>query len=255
MFSRLLAHASHALPSQCAVCGAWGPGRVCGACTDQFCSGAPRCPTCALALAGTGQGCGSCTQHGSGLDACWAAVDYAYPWDRLLAQLKFAGASKASGSSGPQPAVARALADIMRQQAAMVQALQQADWVVPIPLSAARLRQRGFNQALEIAKHLLAPHPTRHPTPHLARQRLYPGLLLRTHDTPAQVGLARADRLRNLQHAFAVEPLQAALLQGASVALVDDVTTTTATLCAAAAALRGAGARQVVGVVFARTPL
>jgi ComF family protein len=251
MFTRLLAHASRALPSQCAVCGTWGPGRVCAACIGRFSSGAARCPTCALTLVGAAQRCGPCLQHGSALDACWAAVDYAYPWDGLLAQLKFAGAAKAGGPSGPYPAVARALADILRQHAPLMTALQQADWVVPIPLSSARLRQRGFNQALEIAKHLLAPHPAYR----LTRQHLHPGLLLRTQDTPAQVGLARSDRLRNLQHAFAVEPLHAALLKGAHVVLVDDVTTTTATLCAAAAALRAAGARQVVGVVFARTPL
>jgi predicted amidophosphoribosyltransferase len=65
--------------------------------------------------------------------------------------------------------------------------------------------------------------------------------------------LARAQRLLNLRHAFMVEPLSITKITGAKVVLIDDVTTTTATLCAAAQALRSAGAAHVVGVVFART--
>ena len=80
------------------------------------------------------------------------------------------------------------------------------------------------------------------------------GLLLRTHDTPAQSGLDRARRLRNLARAFAVEPLCAAQLAGRQVLLVDDVMTTGATLQAAAAVLRQAGAARVTALVLARTP-
>ena len=79
-------------------------------------------------------------------------------------------------------------------------------------------------------------------------------LLLRLHDTQAQSGLGRAQRLRNLQGALAVDPLRASSLQGRSVLLVDDVMTTGATLQAAATALRQAGASAVSALVFARTP-
>jgi ComF family protein len=251
MFKRLLSHAASALPSQCAVCRAWGRERVCSACTVRFSPTEARCQTCALPLAGSALRCGTCLHHGSLLDACYAAVDYGYPWDSLLAQLKFAGGTGAGNASGPDPAMARAIAGVMRQHKALMQALAQADWAVPVPLSQARLRQRGFNQALEITRHLLAPATG----PVRVRVQLHPRLLVRTRDTASQVGLDRAERLRNMQHAFALEPSCAAQAAGAHIVLVDDVTTTTATLGAAAAALRSAGAASVVGIVFARTPL
>ncbi len=75
-------------------------------------------------------------------------------------------------------------------------ALEQADLVLPMPLAPARLRERGFNQALELARRL-------------APRKTDATLLLRTRDTPAQSGLARAERLRNLRGAFALEPLRA----------------------------------------------
>jgi ComF family protein len=245
MLPSLLAHAAHALPSQCMVCRAWGPGRVCSACTNRFSRPQQRCTTCALPLAGDTRQCGECLLHPSALDACVAVVDYGYPWDGLLAQLKFNGQGH-SGGAGPNASVARAIADTMRPLPAVQTVLQRADFIVPIPLAAQRLRQRGFNQALEIAKDVLG-------TGAVARAKLRPQMLLRTRDTAPQVGLPRAERLRNMRHAFAVEPLLASQIQGASLVLVDDVTTTTATLCAAALALRAAGAAHVVGLVFART--
>ncbi|MGA8515436.1 MAG: double zinc ribbon domain-containing protein [Burkholderiaceae bacterium] len=247
MISRLLALTASALPSQCAVCHAWARERVCPDCVQRFTPTAPRCTGCALPLTGTATHCGTCLQHGSALDACLAAVDYAYPWDGILAKLKFASGKGVS----PDPAFARTLATIMRQQPAIQLALQQADWVLPIPLSQPRLRQRGFNQALEIAKYLLQPQVGQSS----CHTRLQAQLLLRTRDTPAQVGLIREQRLRNMLHAFALEPSLATQIQGARIVLVDDVTTTTATLSAAASALRAAGASQVVGMVFARTLL
>jgi ComF family protein len=249
MLHSLLAQAAHALPSQCMVCRAWGPVRVCNACTSRFSRPVARCSTCALPLTGNTSPsitqCGECLLHPSALDACIAVVDYGYPWDGLLAQLKFNGHSH-SGGAGPNASVARAIADTMRPLPAAQTALQRADFIVPIPLAAQRLRQRGFNQALEIAKHVLG-------TGAVARAKLRPQMLLRTRDTAPQVGLPRAERLHNMRHAFAVEPSLAGKVQDASLVLVDDVTTTTATLCAAALALRAAGAARVTGLVFART--
>jgi predicted amidophosphoribosyltransferase len=267
MLTRLLQQAARALPSQCCACRTWGTARVCEACLGRFAREVPRCSTCALQLASsaaddltnTSQQCGECLLHPGPLDACWAAVDYGYPWDALLGQLKFQG----QHGLGGDPSLARSVADVMVQLPSITAALQRASVVIPIPLSHQRLRQRGFNQALEMSKHLLGTgsvdglgagsaqvHNTRS-----AMVKLKPDLLLRTRDTPSQVGLARAERLQNLRHAFAVEPTRASQVQGAHVVLVDDVTTTTATLCAAALALRTAGAAQVVGVVFARTPV
>jgi len=119
-------------------------------------------------------------------------------------------------------------------------ALERCHVVVPMPLSAQRLRERGFNQALELARRL-------------APGRTEAALLLRIRDTPAQASLKRAERLRNVQGAFAVDPLRRARLSGQDVVLVDDVMTSGASVCAAAAVLRQAGAARVTALVFART--
>lgn len=109
-----------------------------------------------------------------------------------------------------------------------------------MPLAPGRLRERGFNQALELARRL-------------APAKTDAALLLRTRETPAQRGLSRAERMRNLQGAFAVEPLRADALAGRRVVLVDDVMTTGASLFSAAQVLRHAGAAHVAGIVLART--
>jgi ComF family protein len=257
LFSRLLTLAASALPSQCAVCRAWCHDTVCGACTARFAPEQQRCITCAHTLSGATTQCGVCLQHGSGLDACYAAVDYDYPWDSLLARLKFGRGTQSGGVSGADPAAARCMARLMHQRSAITLALAQADWAVPIPLSALRQRERGFNQALQITQHLLAPQaPSSPQSPALpiVRARLRADLLVRTRETAAQMGLGRSERQLNMLNAFAVEPALAAQVQGARLVLVDDVTTTTATLSSAAAALRRAGAAHVTGLVFARTP-
>lgn len=257
LFSRLLTLSASALPSQCAVCRAWCRDTVCGACTARFAPEQHRCITCAHTLPSAAMQCGVCLQHGTSLDACYAAVDYDYPWDGLLAQLKFGRGARLGGVSGADPAAARCMARLMHQRSAITLALAQADWAVPIPLSALRQRERGFNQALQITHHLLAPQTapsSKSSAPAIVRARLRADLLVRTRETQAQMGLGRSERQLNMLNAFAVEPTLAAQVQGARLVLVDDVTTTTATLGSAAAALRRAGAAHVTGVVFARTP-
>jgi ComF family protein len=117
------------------------------------------------------------------------------------------------------------------------------DALVPVPLSAARLRQRGFNQSLMIAQHLA---PAR-------SLSLEPGLLERTRDTKQQVRLPARQRQANVAEAFAVPPT--ADVTGRRLLLVDDVCTTGATLEACAGALLDAGASAVWGVVVARERL
>lgn len=218
------------MPSQCAVCRAWPAQRVCDVCAARFAQPRARCETCALPLASGTRRCGACLRHPPALAACVAAVDYDYPWAGLLAEFKFQG----------DPGWAATLATLLRSTPWAEPLLEAAHLVLPVPLSRQRLRERGFNQSLLLARHL-------------APRKTDPGLLLRLRDTAAQSGLSRAQRLRNLQGVFAVEPLRSAQVLDRHIVLVDDVMTTGATLDAAAMALRHAGAQHVAALVVART--
>lgn len=224
----------HWLPSQCAVCRSWSPAPLCESCIGQFAQPVPRCITCALpwsrpALLRAGQ-CSTCLREPPPLDACLCATAYAWPWVDLIAQFKFQ----------QQPGWANALASLMLSAPWVEDTVSQADCLLPIPLSAERLAERGYNQSLLLAR-LLSPDKTR------------ADVLLRTRHTPAQRTLPRAERLANLNGAFAVDPLRIADIQGRNVVLVDDVMTSGASLHTAARALRQAGARHISAVVLART--
>ena len=219
------------VPSQCAVCRAWPAQRVCSACVARFAQLQHRCDTCALRMPQGVRRCGACLRTPPPLDLCLAAVDYGYPWSQAVAQFKFQG----------DPGWAQVLATLVHQTPGAAAALNAADWVLPVPLATKRLRERGFNQALQLAQQL-APH------------KVQPHLLLRLHATPAQHTLSRSQRLRNLDGAFAVEPLRSQELAGCRVVLVDDVMTTGATLHAAAVALRRVGVLNLTALVVARTP-
>jgi ComF family protein len=240
------AFAFRSLASQCAVCRSWPARRVCAACTSRFGQMHARCISCAVQLpAGLSGGrglaslhCAACVRQPPPLDACFAAMPYAYPWSDLVARYKFGG----------DPAWAAVFAGLMLEVPGMracMDGLQADDWLVPLPLSAQRLQSRGFNQAWELGKALARLAGT--------AARTDAGLLLRIRDTPPQVRLGREARLRNLKGAFVVDPLRVRDLQGRRVLLVDDVMTSGASLFVAAQALRDAGASAVSAMVFART--
>jgi ComF family protein len=218
------------LPSQCRVCRAWPAQAVCEACVAQFAQPHHRCQTCALPLPSGMRRCGACLKSPPPLDNCLTAVSYAYPWSTLIQEFKFHA----------QPGLVRSFATLLRAAPWVEMALELADVLVPMPLSFARLRERGYNQSLLLARQL-DPIKTR------------AELLLRIRDTPAQHTLKRTERLSALRDAFAVEPLLAHTLPGRRVLLVDDVMTTGASLHAAARTMKAAGARHVTGLVIART--
>ena len=191
-----------------------------------------RCPRCALPGTGVGD-CGACLREPPPFTRCITVADYGFPWDRLISRFKFQG----------QPEGARLLADLLHQ-ALQSAGLPPVSCVLPVPLSAARLAERGYNQAWELA-HRVAAHQ------HLPAEA---GWLQRLRDTPHQVGLHRAERERNLRDAMWVTPAGAAALAGRPVALVDDVMTTGGTAAAATRALLAAGAASVQVWVLARTP-
>ena len=190
-----------------------------------------RCRTCALPLPAPLAQCRTCKQHLPIWDSALAAVDYAYPWDRLIVDFKF----------HENTAWARHFAELMRAAPWVEPALEHADWLVPMPLSSVRLKSRGFNQSALLAQHL-SPSKTRS------------DLLLRIHDTPAQSALPRHERLRNVAQAFAVEPLHHRAIAGKKLVLVDDVMTSGASMAAAAQVLKAAGATNITALVLARTP-
>jgi ComF family protein len=165
------------------------------------------------------------------LDACLAALPYAYPWSTLLREFKF----------HQRPGWAAQFALLLRSAPWVEPALDSADLLLPMPLSAQRLQERGYNQVQVLAQALCS-------------GKLRINLLLRVQDTPAQSTLPRHERLRNVQHAFAVDPLQRTLVQGKRIVLLDDVMTSGATLQAASRLLRAAGAQHITGLVLARTP-
>jgi predicted amidophosphoribosyltransferase len=137
---------------------------------------------------------------------------------------------------GGWPGMAHALADVMRG----LEPLERGTVLVPIPLGAARLRSRGYNQAEVLAQALGS----------TAGLLVRPGLLRRARETRSQTALAPSARAANVHAAF-----MAAGTVPDRLLLVDDVCTTGATLVAAAEALQAAGATRVEAVTFARAPL
>jgi ComF family protein len=124
--------------------------------------------------------------------------------------------------------------DVVRERTALV----------PLPLSAVRERERGYNQAERLAS-ALAVH---------WQLPVWRDVLLRTRDTRSQVRLTPSERAGNVSHAFASTFASRTRLRGAHLVLVDDVITTSASLNAAAAALAEGGARIISYLTFGRAP-
>lgn len=215
-------------PGRCLLCDAGGAAGhdLCVACAAGLPWARLACPRCALPLSSQARACGACLRKAPVVDAAYAAFAYRAPVDRLLPRLKFHGDLAAGRLLAGAMAVA--FADVPRPDA-----------LVPVPLARARLRQRGYDQALELAR----------PLARALGVALVPGGLQRIRDTEAQSRLDALGRRRNVRGAFAPGP--GAGLPG-HVALVDDVMTTGATLQAAAVALRRAGVERVDAWVCAR---
>lgn len=231
------------LPAACQVCAAWPTQPVCEACIQRFAPPQSRCRACAAVMPGEPGLCGACLIRPDepAWQECVAAVDYAYPWDGLIARFKFRS----------EPGWAQPFAQRLLQVPQTLHLLHTRPLVVPIPLTAARLGERGYNQAWELVKALRS--QCRRLPPALPCDTLATALV-RLGETPDQHSLGREARLRNLRGMFAAHPSYAQRLVGRHVLLVDDVTTTGATLQTAAQAVLHAGADRVSALVFARTP-
>lgn len=215
------------LPPRCLLCGAPGAGvDLCPACIADLPRNAVCCTRCALPLAHPAARCGACLRRPPPWERAWAPFRYAWPLDRLAARHKFAGALAAG----------RTLARIWSAQSPPT----HPDLLVPVPLHRGRLRRRGYNQSLELARVLAARHGIDWRADVLRRRR----------PTRAQTELDAASRHRNVRGAFA------AVLADppAHVAVVDDVMTTGATMAECARVLRRAGVARVDAWALARAP-
>lgn len=209
-------------PARCAACGAATPGVLCPGCRDALPWNEPACRACALPLVSgaPNSACGACLERAPPQDRTWAAFRYAEPVARQIVRLKF----RAHLAGG------HLLGALMAERLAR-RAEPLPELLLPVPLHAARLRRRGYNQALEIGREL----SRRLSIP------LCPEAARRMRATGEQTRLDAAQRRRNLRGAFAVD----ARVRGRHVALLDDVITTGATAHELARAARAAGAARI----------
>ena len=213
------------LGQDCMLCvAASRAGLVCGECEAALPAIATACAGCALPLPAPGR-CGACLAQPFAFDDAIAPFEYAFPLDRLVLRFKFAG----------DLAVGRWLASRLAQRVGG----ERPHLVVAPPLARARLRERGFNQALEIARVVARRVGARCPV----------AGLVKIGATSPQAGLSRGERRANLRGAFRCD----LDLAGRHVAVVDDVMTTGATMDAIAAVLKSRGAARVSAWSVART--
>ena len=208
-------------PPVCVLCGAPGHDGIdlCAACRAELTAPVRRCPSCAAILPRGADGpCGACLRRPPVFDAAYAALSYRPPIDRLVTGLKFHGRLAMAGLFG----------ELM---AADLSGREPPDLIIPVPLHPKRLRERGFNQAREIAR----PLARRLGVP------LAPQAATRIRATPPQTELDARARKRNVRGAFAATEDVA----GRRIALVDDVMTIGATLDELAKAMKRAGAARV----------
>lgn len=190
-----------------------------------------RCPICQTPAASAQAPCGDCQGRHPAFSHLYSAYDYDYPLEGLITRCKYA----------PSPALQGVLASLMPQ--ALLHAQNGAgyrlpDLVVPVPLAAARLRQRGFN----------LPDALAHALADTMRVRFDDQLCWRKRNTDSQAALNRRARLKNVRDAFGVKRR----CDGLYIAIVDDVASTGATLHSLAKTLRKSGAKQVDAWVLAR---
>ncbi len=215
------------LPAHCLLCDQPGMGDIdlCAACWRELPRNPLCCPQCALPLAAPAPGCASCLRKAPPFYTTVAPMQYQAPMSVLLPRFKF----------HQDQAAGRLLAELFCRN---TQHIDLPDALVPVPLHAKRLRQRGFDQALELAKQI-----TRH-----KGVPLHTDLLARTRYTEAQTYLNAGDRRRNCKDAFVAGTNHLP----EHIALLDDVMTTGTTVSECAKVLLKAGAKRVDIWVMAR---
>ncbi|MCP1675220.1 ComF family protein [Natronocella acetinitrilica] len=216
-------------PPRCRLCGDPGVGAdICPACYHDLPWNLQACPICAEPASAPCTPCGRCQKEHAPYDLIRAPWVYGPPLDHLIQALKFHG----------DLAAGRLLGQLLTW--AVQNAATDIDCLIPMPLHRSRLQERGYNQAMELARPL-------------ARQtglQPAPGVVHRCRATAAQSALPREARKANMRQAFNVTGMVA----GRRIAVIDDVVTSTATARAIAGALLEAGAARIEIWAVCRTP-
>ena len=220
------------LPPRCLVCGEAGADGhdLCGECRGALPWNHSACARCGLPMPEPVPACGRCLRKPPALDRVHAVFRYGFPVDSLLPRFKFHH-DLAAGRELAE-AMHVFLSDAMAIEADRPMAL------IAVPLHIGRLRQRGYNQALELAKPL---------SKAFAIPVLHEGLH-RIRDIAPQSDLGALARRRNPRGAFAIGKD----MLPSHVAVIDDVMTTGATLYECARVLKRAGVERVDAWVAAR---
>ncbi len=225
------------LPDVCAACGAAEVAAegLCVQCNLELLSlvALPFCPRCGQTLGPNvpvrEDGCGGCSSALGRFDRVFRLGPYTGCLRRAIRDLKYRRRQR----------LRRRLAGLLARRIATDWTGGDFDVVLPVPMHWLRRLGRGFDHARSIAASVAA-----------GLKLPLGGELIRTRNTPPQTHLPRSRRTENVRGAFAVR--SAATLHGANVLLVDDVTTTGATVNEATRALLGAGAHHVAVAVFAK---
>jgi len=232
VYERLANLRSWLFPGRCLLCTARLPNRheLCDACRESLPWLRAACPRCAaprdLPPVADALPCGRCLSTPPVYERARALYAYAPPVDRLVQGLKYHRRLDWGRVLGNQ------FADHLAALG------ETADVIVPVPLHRARLRERGYNQSLELAR----------PIARLLKRPLAVQDVRRVRATAPQVGLAHKERRRNVRAAFDTTRD----FQGTRVAIVDDILTSGHTVAELARCLRGAGAAEVAVWVLAR---
>ena len=189
------------------------------------------CPQCGLTS--SGMVCGSCLNSQPDFDATKAVFLYAYPVDAMMLRYKYGNMLNLGDTFG----------EFLAEKIVLENHFKNIDLIIPMPMHPQRLKERGFNQALEITKVLCKNHKEKLDYKSVIRQIL----------SPPQASLPLKERVKNIKGAFKINDDLVGDLKGKRIAIVDDVMTTGASLNELAKTLKKAGASHVECWVIART--
>lgn len=224
------------LPSRCALCGVAVDDdlALCRPCRADLPINDPCCPRCAEPLVRAEPLCGRCLRRQPAFASAFAGFRYAWPLDGLVTRFKFSG----------DLAAGRTLATLFVERVRS-ESIALPELLVPVPLHSRRLRERGYDQALELARDVGRQLSIGVGTDLLRRQR----------PTQAQIALGAGERRRNVRGAFVINDRALKRLQGRpAIALLDDVMTTGSTLAECATVLARAGFTDIQAWSLARAP-